>query len=112
LLVPCTSKASLPIDIHVSADHPNEPTSGTAFAHLAALAFPSVALPARACHSVSRSWFARCLACGLHCPSLSFDVVLRGLHGLGLAPPFVYLGQARRAAAISHGSSNQWQMRR
>ena len=48
LLVPCTSKASLPIDIHVSADHPNELTSGTAFAHLAALASPSVALPARA----------------------------------------------------------------
>jgi hypothetical protein len=45
LLVPCTSKASLPIDIHVSADHPNELTSGTAFAHLAALAFPSVTLP-------------------------------------------------------------------
>jgi hypothetical protein len=44
LLVPCTPDASLPIDVHVGADHPNEQTSGTAFAHFAALASPSVAL--------------------------------------------------------------------
>ena len=44
LLVPCTPEAGLPIDVHVGADHPNEQMSGTAFAHFAALAFPSVAL--------------------------------------------------------------------
>jgi hypothetical protein len=44
LLVPCTPDACLPIDVHVGADHPNERTSGSAFAHFAALAFPSVAL--------------------------------------------------------------------
>ena len=44
LLVPSTPHASLRIDIHVGADHPNEQTSGTAFAHFAALAFPSVIL--------------------------------------------------------------------
>ena len=44
LLVPCTPDASLPIDVHVGADHPNEQTFGSAFAHFAALAFPSAAL--------------------------------------------------------------------
>jgi hypothetical protein len=40
LLVSRTPAASLPIDVHVGADHPNEQTSGTAFAHFAASAFP------------------------------------------------------------------------
>jgi hypothetical protein len=80
LLVPCTPDASLPIDVHVGADHPNEQTSGTVFAHFAALVFPSVILlcndllqpfPIMVCtlSSVSR----------LDCPSLSFDLACRGL---------------------------------
>jgi hypothetical protein len=36
LLVSCTPEASLPIDVHVGADHPNEQPSGTVFAHFAA----------------------------------------------------------------------------
>jgi hypothetical protein len=44
LLVSCIPDASLPIDVHVGADHPNEQTSGTVFAHFAALASPSVIL--------------------------------------------------------------------
>ena len=40
-LVSCTPGASLPIDVHVGADDPNEETSGTAFAHFATSAFPS-----------------------------------------------------------------------
>jgi hypothetical protein len=142
LLVSCTPEASLPIDIHIGADHPNEQTSGTAFAHFAALAFLSVALlheglpqpfPIMVCTLSSFST--------LHCLSLSFDLALCGLHGLGFAvlsrskhvllthgfPPsssastevicfpgtrFAYLGQARRAVAISHGKSNQLRMQR
>jgi hypothetical protein len=41
LLVSRTSEASLPIDVHIGAYHPNEQTSGTVFAHFAALAFPA-----------------------------------------------------------------------
>jgi hypothetical protein len=36
LLVSCTPEASLPIDVHVGTDHPNEQPSGTVFAHFAA----------------------------------------------------------------------------
>jgi len=43
-LVPCAPDASLPIDVHVGSDHPNEQPSGTVFAHFAALALPSVVL--------------------------------------------------------------------
>jgi hypothetical protein len=84
LLVPCTPDASLPIDVHVGADHPNEQTSGTTFAHLAALAFPSVALLRKGFHSLSPIMVCTLSSISiLHCPSLSFDLALRGLHGLG-----------------------------
>ena len=84
LLVSRTPAASLPIDVHVGADHPNEQTSGSVFAHFAALVFPSVILlcndllqpfPIMICtlSSVSR----------LDCPSLTFDLACRGLHGPG-----------------------------
>jgi hypothetical protein len=42
LLVSRTPDASVPIDVHIGADDPNEQTSGPVFAHFAALAFPSV----------------------------------------------------------------------
>ena len=53
LLVLCTPDASLPIDVHVGADHPNEQASGTAFAHFGALPSPALPCSARACHSLS-----------------------------------------------------------
>jgi len=40
LLVSRTPEASLPIDVHIGAYHPNEQT-GTVIAHFAALAFPA-----------------------------------------------------------------------
>ena len=84
LLVPCTPDASLPIDVHVGADHPNEQTFGTAFAHFAALAFPSVALLRKGFHSLSPIMVCTLSSVSiLRCPSLSFDVALRGLHSLG-----------------------------
>jgi hypothetical protein len=67
LLVSCTPDASLPIDVHVGANHPDEQTSGTRFAHFAAFTFPSVALlrrrlpqpfPDHDLHTVERSNFA------------------------------------------------------
>jgi hypothetical protein len=85
LLVPCTPDASLPIDVHVGADHPNEQTSGTVFAHFAALAFPSVIL---LCKGLPQPFpIMVCTLSGvsrLDCPWLSFDLACRGLHGPGL----------------------------
>jgi hypothetical protein len=84
LLVPCTPDASLPIDVHVGADHANEQTSGTVFAHLSALAFPSVALLRRGLPQPFPSLDSTLSSVSrLDCPSLSFHVAFRGLHGLG-----------------------------
>ena len=76
---------------------------GTVFAHFAALAFPSVALlreglpqpfPIMVCtlSSVSR----------LDCPSLSFDLALRGLHG----PGFDVRNRSQHAL-LTHGFHHQ-----
>jgi hypothetical protein len=85
LLVPCTPDASLPIDVHVGADHANEQTSGTVFAHFVALALPRVALLRRALPQPSPSLVSTLFSASrLDCPSLSFDLAFRGLHGPGL----------------------------
>ena len=123
LPVPCTPGASLSIDVHVGADHPNEWTSGTVFCSFRRLSLsqlchaprgPAAAFPVHGLHAVwrfetcrfdahGRTWSQSFPVDGLPVAELRSRMPWRAWPGLRHVPPVPTFAAYSRLSTIQLG---------